>query len=252
MSATEAPIPELEGHVAMPNGGTATRCQRVKKDGLQCAKPARREFTVCSSHGAGYRSREAAGERRKPGRPVTHGAYSLTPTRSYAEAAEELAQLEDALTNSDNALLALKALLVYQLGQLDALAPRTNQLENDMGTYVSEIAELDATPLNLTEGRRLAREFASWLKPLTKIDRAVDRVADTAPRIFAAHKARAETASKLAEAEGTTYALKIIEIARGIAHELFDPALAETYELALKRELYGPLRLDPPPLREVN
>lgn len=76
----------LEEYVSMPKGGVAQRCQRVKRDGGQCAKPAWTDYRVCSSHGAGYATREAAGERQRPGRPITTGVYSSVPTRSYADA----------------------------------------------------------------------------------------------------------------------------------------------------------------------
>lgn len=178
---------------------------------------------------------------------MTHGVYSLTPTRSYAEAAEEVSQLEDALTSSDNALLALKATLVYELERLDVLAPTSNHLEDDMEAYVAEVSELDDSPLSPPEARWLAREFAGWLDPLTKIDKAVGRVSDTAPKIFGAHKARAETAAKLAESQGTGYALQIIQIARRVFHEISDPDVIAAYESALQREIFGPLRLEMPP-----
>lgn len=246
---TPDPETPLETHVPMPNGGFALRCQRVKKDAAQCKKPARTGYRVCGSHGAGYAKRERAGERKKPGRPVTHGIYSNTPTRSYAEAMEEVAQLEGILTNSDRALIALKAVLVYQLGQLDGLAPETNQLEGDMEAYVAEAAELNTEPLTPTEARRLARQFAGWLRPLSKIDKAVNRVSDTAPKVFAAHKARAETEAKLAEARGLEAFVTLNQTQRAIIHALTpDRGMIDAYEDALRREIYGPNHLEVPAL----
>lgn len=52
--------------IAMPRGGRAPRCQKPKRDGTQCEKAARKGFTVCGSHGAGYKKRERAGTRQNP------------------------------------------------------------------------------------------------------------------------------------------------------------------------------------------
>lgn len=249
MSAPEADAPELETHIQMPRGGVAPRCKRVKRNGEQCAKPARRGFSVCSSHGAGYRTKEVAGERKKPGRPVTHGTYSLTPTRSYSEAAEEVASLEDILTSSDSALIALKATLVYELGRLDALTPDVGRFEDSLEAFVADVAELDTDPLTPAEGRQLAREFASWLGPLTALDRAVGRVSDTATKSIVAHKTRAETSAKLAETEGLAVFMQLNSVQRAIFHALApDKELTDAYESALLREVYGPNRLEVPDL----
>lgn len=40
--------------------------------------------------------------------------------------------------------------------------------------------------------------------------------------------------------------LWLIQLARRIVGELGSPDLVDAYELALARELYGPLRLEPP------
>jgi len=45
----------------------ASRCQRVRRNGRQCEKPARRGWTVCGSHGAGYQKREETGARLPAG-----------------------------------------------------------------------------------------------------------------------------------------------------------------------------------------
>ncbi len=233
----------------MPRGGVAPRCQRVKKSNVQCAKPARRGFKVCSSHGAGYASREASGERKKPGRPVTHGVYSITPTSSYAEVMSEVAQLEDVLTNSDADLLALKATLLIRLGQLDALTPEVARFESDLEAYVAETEKMDDGPLTPADAMRLARRFAGWLHPLSKIDKAVNRVSEGATKSIAAHKARAETRAKLAEVEGLTVFMQLNSVQRAIFHALApDKELTDAYESALLREVYGPNRLEIPAL----
>ncbi len=249
MIDSEAPAPELEPHIKMPNGGLAARCQRVKKDNTQCRKPSRRGHRTCSSHGAGYRTREVSGERKTPGRPVTHGVYSVTPTSSYAEVMSEVAQLEDALTSSDGALIALKAYLVYEIGRLDALTPDVKRFEDSLGQYVTKVATLNDDALTPTEARWFVREFASWLKPLSKIDKAVNRVSEGATKSIAAHKARAETRAKLAEVEGLTVFMQLNSVQRAIFHALGpDKELTDAYESALLREVYGPNRLEIPAL----
>ncbi len=84
MSTQEPEQTALEAFVPMPKGGVSARCQRVKRNGQQCSKPARTGRKVCPSHGGGYPSREASGERKKVGRSVTHAMYSSQPTRSYS------------------------------------------------------------------------------------------------------------------------------------------------------------------------
>lgn len=110
----------------------------------------------------------------------------------------------------------------------------------------AEAAELDDTPLAPTEAMRLARRFAGWLEPLTALDRAVGRVYETATKSVVTHKTRAETSAKLAEAKGIDTAIKIVQIARQIVADLADSDLVAAYEMALAREIYGPLRLEPP------
>lgn len=104
------------------------------------------------------------------------------------------------------------------------------------------VGELGSPDL-VAEGVRLARQFVEWL---TSLNRAVRRVADGAMKNILAHKSRAETAYKFAEAEGVTYALQIVGAARRVVHGLFDPDLIAAYELALAREVFGLLRLEVP------
>lgn len=249
MSEPEAPTLDLESHIAMPNGGVALRCQRLKRNGEQCAKPSRRGGKMCSSHGAGYASREASGERKKPGRPIQHGVYSITPTSSYTEVMEEVASLEDMLTSSDRDLLALKAALVMQISKLDALTPDVKRFEDSLEQYVTKVATLNDDALTPTEARWFVREFASWLKPLSKIDKAVNRISDGATKSIVAHKTRAETSAKLAETEGLAVFMQLNSLQRAIFHALApDKELTDAYESALLREVYGPQRLEVPPL----
>ncbi len=245
MSTQETENPDLEPHVPMPRGGVAARCQRVKKDGAQCKKPARTGYRVCGSHGAGYAKRERAGTRQKPGRPVTHGKYSITGTKSFGEAEEEVAALEDALTSSDRDLIALKAALMLKLNDLQNLAPKVQHAETELEALASEAAELleDVTP---DAARLWVRRLAQLAPILTALERITGQVVHVALSSITAHKTRAETAAKLSETEGITIALRVIQVARKIVGTLGTPDLVDAYELALARELYGPLRVEPP------
>lgn len=249
MSADPTAEIPLEAHVQMPKGGLARRCQRRKKDGVQCSKPARTGYKVCSSHGAGYASREESGERRKPGRPVTTGVYSSQPTRTYSEAAAEVAQLEDALTSSDRDLLALKATLILRLNQLDAHAPKVEETETVLETLVAEAAELGAGDIAPEQAMRFVARLAGVLRPVTRLSTLVSQIADVSTKNITASKSRAETRAKLAEAEGLEVFLRLLAVQRRIFHGLApDDNYRESYEMALQREIFGPLHLEAPPL----
>lgn len=70
------------GAVVQTPFGAARRCQaRSKRSGRQCARPARRGFRVCSTHGAGTRRRELAGVRKNPKlAPIKTGARARPDT----------------------------------------------------------------------------------------------------------------------------------------------------------------------------
>lgn len=162
---------------------------------------------------------------------------------------EEVGQLSDALTSSDGALIALKAVVVYEINRLEALTPAVQAFEADLEAYVAETEKMDDGPLTPADAMRLARRFAGWLHPLSKIDKAVNRVSEGATKSIAAHKARAETRAKLAEVEGLTVFMQLNSVQRAIFHALApDKELTDAYESALLREVYGPNRLEIPAL----
>jgi hypothetical protein len=249
MSDQEPAETPLEEYIAMPRGGVAPRCQRRKKNGQQCGKPARTGYRLCPTHGAGFPSREAAGERKKPGRPITHGIYSSAPTRSYADAAAEVASLSDALTSSDRDLLALKSVLVMKLAELEAHAPAVEQMEADLERLAAEAAELDFDNLNPSEAMSFARRFAQLQKPIAKLSGLVNQVSDVAGKNIVASKTRAQTKSKLAETEGLGFFLQLLQVQRKLVHGLApDENHIATYEMELKRQIFGPNHLEAPPL----
>jgi hypothetical protein len=240
----------LEASVMMPRGGVAARCQRVKRDGGQCKKPARAGYRICSSHGAGYATREQAGERKKPGRPVTHGIYSTQPTRSFAECHAEVASLEDALTSSDRDLIALKSVLVMKLAELEAHAPKVQEMETTLETLTAEAERMDFDNLTPETAMNFVAQLAGVLRPVSRLSTLVSQVTDTAVKSITASKTRSETRAKLAEAEGLEVFLRLLAVQRRIVHELAadDQNHIESYEAELRRQIFAPLHLEVPEL----
>jgi len=69
--------------VKLPRGAVAPRCQKRKRTGAQCEKAARKGWTVCGSHGAGYAKREREGTRQNPKTVnVTHGGSTTPATKA--------------------------------------------------------------------------------------------------------------------------------------------------------------------------
>lgn len=82
--------------------GNVPRCQAQSRAGVQCRRPARKGYTVCSTHGAGTRRREREGTRKNPRTAsVTNGLHAQPDTLA------ELQQLDP----------DYKALLEYYRGQ---------------------------------------------------------------------------------------------------------------------------------------
>lgn len=247
MSVQEPEQTPLETHLPMPRGGVAPRCQRRKKDGSQCGKPARSGYKICSTHGAGYPSREAAGDRRKPGRPVTTGVYSVEPKRTFAETQAEVAQLEDALTSSDRDLIALKSALVLRLGQLEDHGPAVEAMEAELERLMAEAARMEADSISPEQAMRFASRLAALRQPAAWLIKLTTEIADVSVKSVTANKTRAETRAKLSEVEGLHYFLQLLAVARKIVHELApDDNVRESYELALKREIFLPNHLEVP------
>lgn len=239
----------LEPHILMPRGRVAPRCQRVKRDGVQCSKPARSGCRTCPSHGAGYPSREASGERQRPGRPTTTGTYSTAPTRSFADAQAEVASLKDALTSPERDLIALKSVQVMKLAELEAHAPKVQAMETALEALAAEAKGMNFDRLTPEEAMWFVRRFAQLQKPAARLSKLVSEVADLSTKSVNAHNARAQAKSKLAEAEGVRVFLMLLSVIRPIVHSLApDENYKATYELALQREVLGPNRLEVPPL----
>ena len=71
------------------------RCGAKTKAGTPCRQWAVRGRTRCRMHGGGSPGRERRGERKRPGRPPTHGAYSEQARRDLRQAMEDFREDPD-------------------------------------------------------------------------------------------------------------------------------------------------------------
>lgn len=139
MSATA----EKVAMVSTPNGGAAAQCTARNRRSERCAKPARTGYAVCSSHGAGTKVREDAGEKRPVGRPIVHGLYSQRARTDIQALMESVFDTEGALANSDRGLALLKGTLWF--------------LANQSETFVGKVATFEMVAESIESVAGLAR-----------------------------------------------------------------------------------------------
>lgn len=247
--APETPInrsvPGLEPFIAIPNGGTAPRCQVRKKNGDQCAAPARRGFTVCSRHGAGFRVREEAGE-RKPvsgGGRMTHGLYSRMGRRKIAEVVAELEAAEIDLDNSDGEMRVLRGVLAYLLGQADIHEAAADRIG---GVHALLKRTLSHQTLEPVEARAIEDAMRTADRLLARTESWVRAVLDAARFVVKASKERAETRSKVAEARALEVVTRYIHILREILWEVVSEEDLDVIEARLIRDIFLPNGLQMP------
>jgi chromosome segregation ATPase len=259
---------DLEPTMPGVNGGVTPRCHaRSKGSGEQCKKPARRGYGVCSSHGAGTAKREAAGERKNPGRPVTHGLYSKTSTTSLQALREEVAALETDLDDTDGEMTTLRAILWFLLEQAERFSTKAETLETALeaveGTLEAAVIVKDGAPtgtgeLTVAQARQLGGQLAQGHKLIAEISSWTAKLLESNFRYVIAVKARAETASRLAQTKAVEAFLRLAQLNRNLIHELApNVEFLDAYELRLQKELFGPNRLEAPanprtPPEEMN
>jgi hypothetical protein len=238
-----------------PNGGTAQRCQAQNRQGKQCGRPARQDFTVCGSHGAGYAKREDAGERQPVGRPVVHGLYSKTPLKSLADLREEVAELAGDLSNTDGELINAKAVVWFLLGQAEAMNAKTAMLETALEAVertleeavVIRDGEVGDGELTTAQARQIAAGLVAGSKLLGGIATWTDRLLEGNVKVIGAVKTRAEIRARMAEEQAVQH---FVELTRQITQIIWtlapDDAWLDVYEARLKRDIFGPLRLELP------
>lgn len=246
---------KLEATLTTPNGGTAARCQAVKRDGSQCGKPARVGYEVCGMHGAGYAKREQEGSRRPPGRPAVHGLYTKSALTSLHDLREEIAALELDLDNTDAELLNLKSIIWLLLGQAERLNAKSDLLEMAVEAVERALAAAvvikDGQPgageLTVAQARQVATDLAQGRRLLFEIGSFTDRLLEANLKTIAAVKVRAEVRVKLAEQEAVQHFASLAKRITSIIWQLSpSDEWLDAYEGTLRRELLGPMGLELP------
>jgi hypothetical protein len=233
----------LERYIHTPNGGTAPRCQGHKKNGDQCAAPARRGFTVCSRHGAGTRAREKSGE-RKPvsgGGRMTHGLYSRMGRRRIAEVVAELEAAQIDLDDSDGEMMVLRGALSFLLGQADV---HEGALDKITGVYAVLERTLTHQTLDPVEVRVIGNAMTAADRLLGRSESWVRALLDASRFIVKASRERAETKAKVAEARALETLTKYIHVLRGILWDTISEEELDVIEGRLVREIFAPNGLE--------
>ena len=239
----------LEESMLTPTGGVAPRCQRIKRNGEQCRNPARTAFRVCAKHGAGTHHREQAGERRRTGRPPTHGLYTAKGARQIADIVAELEGMKVDLDDSDGEMRVLRATLAYLLGQ----APRHEAANATIDrTYVLLKEAAEAQVLTPAEGAALGGSMAEARRLLIANRSWATQIIDACRIIVSAAKCRAETNSKVAEKRAIESLLKLVHMLRHILWDVLDEDQLDVVEDRLRREVFGPLGIELPTRAEVE
>ena len=260
---TKRPKIKLEPNLER-NGRVMARCQAQAKHGKgQCTQAARKDQRVRHVHGGGTKKREASGERKPTGRPPIHGLYSKRGYTDIQDLTETVHETAGALENSDRDLAVLKATLWFLTNQSEAFLGKATEFEaaadlmsgvleayvvvkpgRDAGGEDEPTGRGEMTP---EDAKIIGRHIATCSKLLSQIDAYVRTLADTATKTITAHKVRAEVAAKLAETKALETFVKYVQMNRGIIHELApDDTFIDAYEARLRRELFGPARLELP------
>ena len=237
------PARALERYISTPNGGTAPRCQGHKKNGDQCAAPARRGFTVCSRHGAGMRAREESGV-RKPvsgGGRMTHGLYSKAGRRKIAEVVAELEAAQVDLDDSEGEMRVLRGTLAFLLGQADIHEAAADKIG---GVYAVLERTLSHQTLEPVEARAIGQAMQSADRLLGRSESWVRALLDASRYIVKASKERAETRAKVAEERALETLTKFVHVIRGVLWDVLDEEQLDVLEGRLVREVFAPNGLD--------
>lgn len=239
----------LEPHLTLPNGARASRCQRIKKNGSQCANPSRSGFSICSKHGAGYAAREKTEDAKPTGRPPIHGLYSKTGITNIHQLADEVQALNLNLDDTDYELRTLKATLWYLLEQGPKFARHVDTFEQ-LAEQLERKAAGEAGPMDPAEARMIAQTVQQLHRLSTSLGSWTDRVTDGGMKVIHAVKARADTKVKLAETRALSEFMKLAKGVRDIVWDLLDDEQLDVFEDRLRREVLGPKKLELPKKEE--
>jgi hypothetical protein len=198
--------------------------------------PARTGYAVCFKHGAGTRARERSGERRRPGRPPVHGLYAEVGRAAIRQRIETLRQAEEALDNSDEALLTLKATHDYLFDLCCSLQ--------------AELAALGGTEAMPTEGDQVGGGHQSRRqRVMNRLYAALEKLTRTSLRVVLAVKYRADTRAKTARDEGAEEFRDLLLVLRGILWDLLDDAQLAALDERVNAEILLPRNVPPTDLR---
>lgn len=248
----------LVATLTIPNGGSAARCQAVNRQGSQCGKPARQGFQACGSHGAGYAKREESGQRQPVGRPVTHGLYSRVALKDLQALREQVAALETDLSNTDGELINAKSVVWFLLTQAETMNKKATMLEAALeaveATLEAAVVTRDGEPgegeLSAAQARQIAAGLVAGNKLLAGIASWTDRLLEGNVKVIGAVKTRAEIRARLAEEEAVQHFVELAKRITGIVWSLApDDEWIDSYESRLRREIFGPLKLELPASR---
>ena len=216
-------------YITLPNGGKALRCQATNRSGKRCARPASKDYKVCSMHGVGTKKRVLNCKRKRPGRPVEHGLYSKEGRKTLLELRDIYLDNLEELDNTNKEFANLKAIFQYNLNQ--------EQL------YLDYEAELESLILNLNangldEDTNTALQNAERL--LDKVLAWRSRMTASAYRVICAANVRANINNRLAESIATGVCMELTDKARRIVWDFLEPAEIDMFEARLQAELFGP------------
>lgn len=154
------------------------RCQARSRlrNGGQCRRPARRGYTVCPIHGAGYKKKPGGG-------PLKHGRYSKFKDRPLGEAIDRFADDPRPLELQQE-LAVLRALFEDYVERYDEFKTALiswNQTQ-EQGARPSKVMDLSDASRILTEiglmVERIERIDLSKAVSLTSLERIMGAMAD--------------------------------------------------------------------------
>jgi len=209
-------------------------------------------------HGAGSKKREDAGEKRPVGRPIVHGLYSQRGRTDIQALMEDVLKSQGALTSSDRELALLKGTLWFLanqaetfVGKVQTFEAATEAIEGVLASHVvvkpgkngeEETGCMEMTP---EDARELVKGIGTCMKLVTALESWVMNLADVTTKTITAHRVRAETVGKLAEARANENYVRLVQQIRNVLVQVApDDDWLDNLEARLDREIFGANRLE--------
>jgi hypothetical protein len=218
----------------MPNGGFAARCQALTTDSTsQCKRPASEGKKVCSMHGAGNRTQVESGEKKKPGRPITHGLYSNQPGKSISELAELVRELEVDLDNTDKEMAILKAVLWKALRGAEDYQGSEADLKKILEELAKITPEVVSNPLDLAT---ILTKFEKAAQLVGRLESFYISLTVLAEKVIKASHTRADITVKLAQEKALDLFVKLVGFIRNAVWDTIDDHdLLDKFEIKLRK-----------------